>query len=238
MTAAALGGASAIIIMVVKGSDMIVFSLKPQVGNFFPTSRVKSEMGAESLGLIQKSKRASFRLISVSGFYITSHHNCPVLFMETSEIESNLLSIGEPMLHVTMCRSLCVVYIRILALFPDLEAARPRSRSGIQALCSLQIALEKTKNVLQHWADCSKLYLAITGDAVVMKFERTRRVLADSLTRVEDIVPQAIGSQIGWWSVGFDAAATAIEWWVCDEEAAAKAAAINADSGGPTMCGL
>ncbi|KAL3616188.1 hypothetical protein CASFOL_008091 [Castilleja foliolosa] len=95
-----------------------------------------------------------------------------------------------------MCRSLCAVYVRILALFPDLEAARPRSTSGIQALCSLHIALEKTKNVLQHCADCSKLYLAITGDAVVMKFERTRRVLADSLTRVEDIVPRAIGSQI------------------------------------------
>ncbi|KAL3646895.1 U-box domain-containing protein 6 [Castilleja foliolosa] len=130
-------------------------------------------------------------------FYITSHHNCPVLFMETSEIESNLLSIGEPKLHVTVCRSLCAVYVRILALFPDLEAARPRSTSGIQALCSLHIALEKTKNVLQHCADCSKLYLAITGDAVVMKFERTKRVLA-----------------------------------------AAKAAAINVDSGGPTMCGL
>ncbi|KAL3636457.1 hypothetical protein CASFOL_021004 [Castilleja foliolosa] len=116
--------------------------------------------------------------------------------METSEIETNLLSIGEPKLHVAMCRSLCAVYVRILALFPDLEAARPRSTSGIQALCSLHIALEKTKNVLQHCADCSKLYLAITGDAVVMKFERTRRVLADSLTRVEDIVPRAIGSQI------------------------------------------
>ncbi|KAL3619306.1 hypothetical protein CASFOL_036876 [Castilleja foliolosa] len=83
-----------------------------------------------------------------------------------------------------MCRSLCAVYVRILALFPDLEAARPRSTSGIQALCSLHIALEKTKNVLQHCADC------------IMKFERTRRVLADSLTRVEDIVPRAIGSQI------------------------------------------
>lgn len=58
-----------------------------------------------------------------------------------------------------MCKSLCTVYIKVLAIFPELEAARPRSTSGIQALCALHIALEKTKNILQHCAECSKLYL-------------------------------------------------------------------------------
>ncbi|GJR92274.1 U-box domain-containing protein 45-like protein, partial [Tanacetum coccineum] len=37
---------------------------------------------------------------------------------------------------------------------------------------------------------------AITGDSVVMKFERARSALEDSLRRVEDIVPQTIGCQI------------------------------------------
>lgn len=116
--------------------------------------------------------------------------------MDASEIEDNLLSIGEPKLHGEMCKNLCSVYAKVLTIFPDLEAARPRSTSGIQALCVLHIALEKTKTILQHCAECSKLYLAITGDSVVMKFEKARCALEDSLKRVEDIVPPAIGSQI------------------------------------------
>ncbi|VFQ93261.1 unnamed protein product [Cuscuta campestris] len=116
--------------------------------------------------------------------------------MESSEIEEVLSSIGEPKLHGGMCKSLYVVYAKVLGIFPELEAARPRSTTGIQALCALHIALEKIKNILQHCAECSKLYLAITGDSVVLKFERARCGLENSLNRVEDIVPQAIGCQI------------------------------------------
>ncbi|KAK6789286.1 hypothetical protein RDI58_013085 [Solanum bulbocastanum] len=119
-----------------------------------------------------------------------------MLMMENTEVEENLLSIGEPKLHGGMCKSLSAVYAKVLGIFPELEAARPRSTSGIQALCALHIALEKTKNVLQHCAECSKLYLAITGDSIVLKFERARCALEDSLKRVEDIVPQSIGCQI------------------------------------------
>ena len=62
-------------------------------------------------------------------------------------------------LHGEMCRTLSAIYCKVLSIFPSLEAARPRSKSGIQALCSLHIALEKAKNVLQHCSTCSKLYL-------------------------------------------------------------------------------
>lgn len=62
-------------------------------------------------------------------------------------------------LHGGMCKILSEIYCKVLGIFPDLEAARPRSTSGIQALCSLHIALEKTKNILQHCAECSKVYL-------------------------------------------------------------------------------
>lgn len=37
---------------------------------------------------------------------------------------------------------------------------------------------------------------AITGDAVLLKFEKTKSALIDSLRRVEDIVPSSIGSQV------------------------------------------
>ncbi|KAK4423936.1 U-box domain-containing protein 45 [Sesamum alatum] len=116
--------------------------------------------------------------------------------MGTCEIEDYFLTIGEPKLHGEMSRSLCASYVKVLMIFPDIESARPRSMSGIQALCALHIALDNTKNILQHCVQCSKLYLVITGDSVVLKFEKARNVLADSLRQVQDIVPQAIACQI------------------------------------------
>ncbi|KAA8533287.1 hypothetical protein F0562_033180 [Nyssa sinensis] len=116
--------------------------------------------------------------------------------MDIVEVEENLLAVGNAKLHRGMCESLSAIYSKVLGIFPALEAARPRSTSGIQALCSLHVALEKTKNILQHCFECSKLYLAITGDSVILKFEKARRALEDSFRQVEDLVPQAIGFQI------------------------------------------
>lgn len=62
-------------------------------------------------------------------------------------------------LHGDMCKALSAIYCKVLSIFPSLESARPRSKSGIQALCSLHLSLEKSKNVLQHCSTCSKLYL-------------------------------------------------------------------------------
>lgn len=116
--------------------------------------------------------------------------------MDITELEENLFAISDAKLHGGMCKLLSNIYCKVLNIFPALEAARPRSRSGIQALCSLHISLEKARNLLQHCSECSKLYLAITGDSVVLKFEKTKSMLIDSLTRVEDIVPQSIGCQV------------------------------------------
>lgn len=37
---------------------------------------------------------------------------------------------------------------------------------------------------------------AITGDTVLLKFEKAKIALIDGLKRVEDIVPSSIGSQV------------------------------------------
>ncbi|OIW00633.1 hypothetical protein TanjilG_09114 [Lupinus angustifolius] len=115
--------------------------------------------------------------------------------MDVVEVEKNLFAASDVKLHGEMCMALSVIYCKVLSVFPYLEAARPRSISRIRALCSLHIALEKAKNVLQHCSDCSKLYLAITGDSVLLKFEKARCDLEDSLKHVEDIVPQSIAFQ-------------------------------------------
>ncbi|PNX89770.1 U-box domain-containing protein 6-like, partial [Trifolium pratense] len=116
--------------------------------------------------------------------------------MDVSEVEESFFAASDAKLHAEMCRSLSAIYCKILSIFPSLEAARPRSKSGIQALCSLHVALEKAKNVLQHCTESSKLYLAITGDSVLVKFEKAKCAIVDSLKLVEDIVSQSIACQI------------------------------------------
>ncbi|XP_074310007.1 U-box domain-containing protein 6-like [Silene latifolia] len=116
--------------------------------------------------------------------------------MDAAELEENLFAISDAKLHGGLCKILSEIYCKVMTIFPVLEEARPRSRTGIQALCSLHVALEKARNLLQHCSECSKLYLAITGDSIVLKFEKTKCVLIDSLRRVEDIIPESIGCQI------------------------------------------
>lgn len=86
-------------------------------------------------------------------------------------------------LHGGMCKSLCSVYVKLLAIFPELEAARPRSTSGIQALCALHIALEKTKNILQHCSECSKLYLVRTAPSLLL-FSFFLRDMLDTFIKI------------------------------------------------------
>ncbi|VAH82655.1 unnamed protein product [Triticum turgidum subsp. durum] len=101
-----------------------------------------------------------------------------------------------PRLHAGMCRAFHPAVSKLLAIFPFIEASRPRSKSGIQALCSLHVALDKSKGLLQHCADCSRLYLAITAETVHLKFEKSRSQLQESLRRVESIVTEDIGHKI------------------------------------------
>ncbi|CAA7027577.1 unnamed protein product [Microthlaspi erraticum] len=51
-------------------------------------------------------------------------------------------------------------------------------------------------SIAVDFATVHKLFLAITGDDVLLKFEKAKTALIDSLKRVEDIVPSSIGSQI------------------------------------------
>ncbi|XP_020585586.1 U-box domain-containing protein 6-like [Phalaenopsis equestris] len=116
--------------------------------------------------------------------------------MDVADQAEENLAVSDAKLHGGMCRQLSAILYKVLAIFPVLEGARPRSKSGIQALCSLHVTLDKSKNILQHCSECSKLYLAITGDSILMKFEKARCALQESLMNAQDIVPQAIGCQI------------------------------------------
>ncbi|XP_031479724.1 U-box domain-containing protein 6-like isoform X1 [Nymphaea colorata] len=128
-----------------------------------------------------------------SGVYISSS---VMGNLDAADVEEGAFTISDAKLHGGMCRRLSSIVCKVIAIFPQLEESRPRCTSGIQALCSLHVALEKSKSLLQHCADCSRLYLAITGDSVLLKFEKAGCALEESLRRVENIVPQAISCQI------------------------------------------
>ncbi|KAK9084167.1 hypothetical protein Scep_030638 [Stephania cephalantha] len=91
--------------------------------------------------------------------------------MDMREVEESVFAASDAKLHRGMCSLLSAIVCKILAIFPELEASRPRSKSGIQALCSLHVALEKAKSLLQHCSDCSKLYLG--KESFGRKRERT-----------------------------------------------------------------
>ena len=61
-----------------------------------------------------------------------------------------------------MCMELLRLVDRISRILPEIEAARPRCSTGIQALCLLNRGMEKAKLLLQHCSESSKLYLVRT----------------------------------------------------------------------------
>jgi hypothetical protein len=62
-------------------------------------------------------------------------------------------------LHGELCKKLYTVVHEVSNAIPALEATRPGSNSGLLALSSLRIAVDKAKNLLQYCSECSKLYL-------------------------------------------------------------------------------
>lgn len=61
--------------------------------------------------------------------------------------------------HRLMCLELKKFIDRLSEIFSAIEYARPRSTSGIEALCSLQRTMDKAKALIQHCSESSKLYL-------------------------------------------------------------------------------
>ncbi|CAK7339585.1 unnamed protein product [Dovyalis caffra] len=98
--------------------------------------------------------------------------------------------------HDSICTELLKLVDRVSKIFPEIEAARPRCSSGIQALCLLNNALEKAKQHLQYCCESSKLYLAITGDAVVSKCQRSRNLLEQGLGQIQTMVPVILAAEI------------------------------------------
>ena len=63
-------------------------------------------------------------------------------------------------LHAGMCTTLAALVKRMQTIGPALDSERTGFRKpGIQALCALQLALDKARSLLHYCTDSSKLYL-------------------------------------------------------------------------------
>ncbi|KAM0944246.1 putative U box domain, armadillo-like helical, Zinc finger, RING/FYVE/PHD-type [Dioscorea sansibarensis] len=99
--------------------------------------------------------------------------------------------------HTSICHELMKVLDRIYCVLPEIELARPGCQSGIQELCSLNNAVEKAMLLLRHCTESSKLYLAITGETILLRCERIRNSMNHSLTQIQNMVPEQLAAQIG-----------------------------------------
>ncbi|KAK9749634.1 hypothetical protein RND81_02G139800 [Saponaria officinalis] len=105
------------------------------------------------------------------------------------------ISLSSVKVHLSICKPLLRLVEKISCIIPEIEAARPGSSQGMQALCLLHKANDRAKELIQN-CDSSKLYLAVTGDQIVKRFEKTRTLLSQSLTKLQSMVPVVLGTQI------------------------------------------
>ncbi|KAG7943970.1 hypothetical protein I3843_15G073300 [Carya illinoinensis] len=98
--------------------------------------------------------------------------------------------------HRLMCLELKKFIDRISEILPAIESARPRCTSGIQALCTLKIAMDKAKLLIQHCSESSKLFLAITTERIVSRCEKIQKTLVVSLSQIQNMVPLLLAGKI------------------------------------------
>ncbi|XP_022979006.1 U-box domain-containing protein 5-like [Cucurbita maxima] len=109
------------------------------------------------------------------------------------EAVSNIYSFK---VHCRMCTELMKLVDRVLEILPEIEAARPGSPEGREALCNLNIGMKKAELVLQYCRDSSKLYLALTGDRIISRCHRVKSLLEHNLRKIKYMVPVALARKI------------------------------------------
>ncbi|XP_045817388.1 U-box domain-containing protein 5-like [Trifolium pratense] len=98
--------------------------------------------------------------------------------------------------HSKICIQLMNIVESIMRILPNIEEARPRCSSGIESLCSLHNSIEKARLLLQHCSECSKLYLAVTGDTVLTRCLKAKKSLEQSLIPIQGMVPVLLAVEV------------------------------------------
>ncbi|KAK4426791.1 U-box domain-containing protein 5, partial [Sesamum alatum] len=113
-----------------------------------------------------------------------------------AEVMEGLPSARTIKVHAQMCSELSKLVVKVSKVFPEIEAARPRCSSGLEALCLLNNGIAKAKSLLQHCSESSVLYLALTGDAILSRCKKSRNLLEQSLSQIQNMVPVMLAAKI------------------------------------------
>lgn len=98
--------------------------------------------------------------------------------------------------HRSACLEVKKIMDKIAEIFTALESARPRCKSGLQLLCSLHHYMQKCKLLLRHCSESSKLYLAISGEVIILRCERIQHCLESYLSLLQNKVEPTLAAQI------------------------------------------
>ncbi|CAH9119225.1 unnamed protein product [Cuscuta epithymum] len=98
--------------------------------------------------------------------------------------------------HLLMCTTLINIVSKASRILGAIESTRPRCRSGMESLCSLNKAIEELKSIIKQCTQSSKLYLALRGDIIHSRCIRSRRLMEASLDDIQNMVPLSLASQV------------------------------------------
>lgn len=98
--------------------------------------------------------------------------------------------------HFQMCSELIKLVSRALEILPEIEASRPRCTSGLEALCLMNNAIDKAKLILQQCSESSKIYLALIGDAILSRCRKSTKLLEQSLSEMQYMVPVLLAAEV------------------------------------------
>ncbi|XP_023737056.1 U-box domain-containing protein 5 [Lactuca sativa] len=105
-------------------------------------------------------------------------------------------SISTWKVHRSACLEVKKIMDQIAEIFTALELARPRCKSGLQLLCSLHHYMQKCKLLLRHCSESSKLYLAISGEGIILRCERIQNCLESYLSLLQNMVEPTLAAQM------------------------------------------
>ncbi|KAI3415098.1 RING-type E3 ubiquitin transferase [Psidium guajava] len=117
-------------------------------------------------------------------------------------MESGITAVAETLpnsycfeVHCEMCTELMKLVDKVSSVIPQIEAARPRS-AGMLALSSLICEIDKAKQLLHYCSESSKLYLALTSNAIARRCQRSRELLEHNLGLIRNSVPVLLAIKI------------------------------------------
>ncbi|KAJ0527430.1 putative armadillo-like helical protein [Helianthus annuus] len=116
--------------------------------------------------------------------------------METVTLVEHQYTATTWKVHHLACLEVKNIMEKITRIFTALESARPRCKSGLQLLCSLHKYMERCKLLLRYCSESSKLYLAISGEKIIVRCERIRYSLELCLSQLQNMVEPTLALQI------------------------------------------